>query len=74
MRTRMEWADSENPPALMDVAIEEPIEVERAYLVVGVEEHRDSPAVWWLVMERIEFENAAVGAKDRLWHFHKLRR
>ena len=49
-RVRMRWGQ-ELDPQLGEVTVE--TDTDRYYRVVGVEELRDSPAVWMLVLERI---------------------
>jgi hypothetical protein len=53
----MRWSSVDGrDPTLGDVTLEQ--ESDRWFLVVGVEEHRDSPAVWWLTLERIDEDDA----------------
>lgn len=47
--TRVRMEDCE--PTLGDITREQ--HTVRYYVVVGIEEHRDSPKVWWLTLERI---------------------
>jgi hypothetical protein len=67
-RVRMDWsADRYAEPELDDVTLEGGSS--RWYLVVGVEEHRDSPAVWKLILERITGDEALdrLRAGARYW-------
>lgn len=63
----MEWsAETYEEPQLGDVTVE--TDTDRAYVVVGVEEHRDSPRVWWLLLERIDVGDAVTRADGaRFW-------
>ena len=59
----MDWDTlSGRNPELGDVTLEEG--TKRWYAVVGVEEHRDSPAVWKLVFERISWPDAEMRLAD----------
>jgi hypothetical protein len=65
----------EQPPALFDHVYEEPEELHRAFLVVGVEETRN-PTVYRLVLERIEWGRfcAALIGGANVWSFIRDRR
>lgn len=71
----MEWSAEQYPePELLDVTSED--STERCYLIVGVEEHRDSPRVWWLTLERISVRDYLdrVDAGARHWSHIRHRR
>lgn len=71
----MDWnGDEFAEPELDDVTLEGGSS--RWYLVVGVEEHRDSPAVWKLVLERISEDDATerLRAGARSWSHVRYRR
>lgn len=72
-RVRMDWNESEEPH-LDDVTLEGGSS--RWYAVVGVEEHRDSPKVWKLVLERITGRDALdrMNAGARYWPHVRYRR
>lgn len=62
-RMRMHSCDPSEPPLLGDLCFEEPFELRRGFEIVGVEETR-SPAVYRLILKRLEwedFETRAVG-------------
>lgn len=74
-RVRMDWSGDRFPePELGDVTQEQ--DSERCYLVVGVEEHRDSPRVWRLVLERISVRDSLDRelAGARFWPHVRYRR
>jgi hypothetical protein len=71
----MEWhADDGSEPQLDDVTLE--AGSNRWYLVVGVAEHRDSPKVWWLTLERVSERDAGdrTRAGARYWGHSRYRR
>lgn len=69
----MQWGDQEREPELGDIAVQTPVECERWYRVVGIEEHRDSPKVWWLWLERVEVETwPEPNVPEKLWTFERL--
>lgn len=57
----MDW-ENDRDPALGDVTLESGST--RYFLVVGIEEHRYSPRVWWLTLERISIEDAVDRIRD----------
>lgn len=65
-RVRMDWNETAEP-TLDDVTLESGSA--RWYAVVGIEEHRDSPAVWKLILERVSEEDALerLRAGARYW-------
>jgi hypothetical protein len=74
----MDWyghEDGGGEPLLGDVTVE--TDTDRFYLVVGVEEHRDSPRVWWLTLERIDLPDAVRRVEvegGRYWSHVRYRR
>ena len=72
-RLRFDWRGDRNPE-LGDVTVE--TDTDRYFSVVGIEEHRDSPRVWWLTLERISPEEAAlrVWALAPFWEHSVVRR
>lgn len=54
-------------PALGDLVFEEPAELERGFVVVGVEE-RSRPDLWTLHLERLEWSDW-LARSGRSWGF-----
>jgi hypothetical protein len=70
----MDW-ESDADPQLGDVTREQ--HSARWYVVAGIEEHRDSPQVWWLTLERIDEDRALLLLGDpeqRVWEHTRYRR
>ena len=70
----MDWG-VDYEPEIGDITRER--ESVRWYLVAGIEEHRDSPRVWWLTLERISEDQALDLLKDpdqRIWEHTRYRR
>ena len=72
----MRWSgETYTEPLLGDITREQ--ESVRWYRVAGVEEHRDSPEVWWLTLERISEDQALDLLKNpeqRIWEHVRDRR
>lgn len=72
---------SDRPPKLGDLVHEDPWELERGFLVVGVEE-RSRPDIWYVLLERLtwdEFTALAAASEDiesggKTWCFVRDRR
>jgi len=71
----MDWDTGCGDPRLGDVTLEGGSS--RWYVVVGVEEHRDSPDVWKLILERISPDDATerlLPDSARFWPHVRYRR
>ena len=69
------WHDPRRPPALGDYVWEDPEDLHRGYLVVGVEE-TSKPSVYRLVLERLKWEDFIDGIlrSEPSWSFVRDRR
>lgn len=67
----------DDPPELHDLVYEEPMTLQRGFLVVGVEETR-TPDAWRLVLERLDWSDFSARllaeGRPRYWGFVRDRR